>query len=192
MTIEWAMSNLVNHPEILRKARQELDSEIGQDRLIEESDVPKLHYLHNIIQETMRLCPAAPLLVPHNSSADCTIGGYNVPHDTLVLVNAWAIHRDPAIWEDPLSFKPERHESNTKTGDYKFMPFGLGRRACPGAPLAQRLVGLTLGSLVQCFEWERMGEEKVDMSEGEGLSMPKAIPLEIMCKARPIAKKLLL
>ncbi|PON46381.1 Cytochrome P450, E-class, group I [Trema orientale] len=180
------MSNLLNHPRVLKKARAELDSHVGQQQLVDESDLSKLPYLHGIISETLRLYPAAPLLVPHYSSSDCTIGGYDVPRDTIVLVNAWAIHRDPTLWEDAETFKPERFENSGESEGYKLMPFGLGRRACPGMGLAQRVVGLTLGSLIQCFEWERISEEKIDMAEGKGLTMPKAVPLEAMCKARPI------
>ncbi|XP_059641495.1 cytochrome P450 81Q32-like [Cornus florida] len=188
VTIEWAMSNLLNHPEMLKKARVELDSHVDQDRLIDESDFSKLNYLHNIILETFRLCPAAPLLVPHMSSDDCTVGGYDVPRGTILLVNAWAIHRDPKIWDDPTSFKPERFEGG-EVEAHKLMPFGMGRRSCPGAGLAQRVVGLTLGSLIQCFEWERVSEKLVDMTEGKGLTMPKVEPLEGMCRARDIMKK---
>lgn len=189
-TMEWAMSNLVNHPEVLAKARAEIDDHVGLDRLIDEHDVNKLPYLQAIISETFRLCPAAPMLVPHMSSDDCTIGGYNVPRGTLLLGNAWAIHRDPKVWDDPTSFKPGRFEGGAVEG-HKLLPFGLGRRACPGAGLAQRVVGLTLGSLIQCFEWKRVSEELVDMTEGIGLTMPKAEPLEVMCKARDITKKFL-
>ncbi|KAA8531625.1 hypothetical protein F0562_006334 [Nyssa sinensis] len=188
VTIEWAMSLLLNHPDVLKKAKAELDTHVGQDRFIDESDLSKLHYLRCIILETFRLCPAAPLLVPHMSSDDCTIGGYNVPRDTIVLVNAWAIHRDPEFWDDPTSFKPERFEGGDVEA-HKLMPFGMGRRACPGAGLAQRMVGLTLGSLIQCFEWERVSEMEVDLTEGKGLTMPKAEPLEAMCKAREIMHK---
>ncbi|XVF20611.1 hypothetical protein REPUB_Repub12eG0015700 [Reevesia pubescens] len=192
VTLEWAMSNLLNHPEILKKARAELDSQIGQENLIDEPDVSKLHYLRSIIFETLRLYPAAPLLLPHMPSTDCTIGGYNVPRGTIVLVNAWAIHRDPKLWDDPTSFKPERFENDEKLGEHshKLMPFGLGRRACPGANLAQRVVGLTLGSLIQCFDWERVDGTEIDMTEGKGTTMPKAQPLVAMCKARPIVNKL--
>ncbi|GFZ21444.1 cytochrome P450, family 81, subfamily D, polypeptide 8 [Actinidia rufa] len=190
VTMEWAMSLLVNHPEVLKKARAELDTHLGQDRFIDEPDLSKLHYLQAIISETFRLCPAAPLLVPHISSDDCTIGGFDVPRDTILLVNSWAIHRDPKLWDDPTSFKPERFEGGEVEG-HELMPFGMGRRACPGAGLAQRVVGLTLGSLIQCFEWERVGEELVDLTEGKGLTMPKAVPLEAMCKARDIMKKVL-
>ncbi|KAK9949055.1 hypothetical protein M0R45_004601 [Rubus argutus] len=190
VTLEWAMSNLLNHPHVLKKARAELDAHLGSDCLVDEPDVSKLPYLQSIVSETLRLYPAAPLLVPHLSSDDCTIGGFDVPRDTIVLVNAWAIHRDPKLWEDPESFKPERFKSS-KDETYKLMPFGNGRRACPGAGLAQRVVGLTLGSLIQCFEWERVDEREIDMTEGKGLTMPKASPLEAMCKARPIVNKIL-
>ncbi|XP_022725825.1 cytochrome P450 81D11-like [Durio zibethinus] len=188
VTIEWAMSNLLNHPELLKKARAELDNQIGQENLIDEQDVSKLHYLQSIILETLRLYPAAPLLLPHMPSSDCTLGGYNVPRGAIVLVNAWAIHRDPKLWDDPTSFKPERFENGEKLGEYshKLMPFGLGRRACPGAGLAQRMVGLALGSLIQCFEWERIDGKEIDMTEGKGTTMPKVQPLVAMCKARPI------
>ncbi|KAK9949053.1 hypothetical protein M0R45_004599 [Rubus argutus] len=189
VTLEWAMSNLLNHPQVLKKAKAELDSKLGPDRFLDEPDVSKLPYLQNIISETLRLY-APPLLVPHLSSDDCTIAGFDVPRDTMVMVNAWAIHRDPELWDDPESFKPERFE-NVENESYKLLPFGLGRRACPGSGLAQRVVGLTLGSLIQCFEWERVGGENVDMTEGKGATMPKAVPLEVMCKARPIVNKVL-
>ncbi|XP_048335698.1 cytochrome P450 81Q32-like [Ziziphus jujuba] len=190
VTLEWAMSNLLNHPHVLEKAKAELDAQIGQQRLVDESDLSKLPYLQNIISETLRLYPAAPLLGPHFSSEDCTVGGYHRPCDTILLVNAWAIHRDPELWDDPESFKPERFE-NGEVEIYKLMPFGIGRRACPGIGLAQRVVGLTLASLIQCFEWERVSEKLVDMTEGNGLTMPKALPLEAMCKAREMVDNIL-
>ncbi|KAG5528590.1 hypothetical protein RHGRI_029320 [Rhododendron griersonianum] len=191
ITLEWAVSLLVNHPQVLKKARTELDAHVGQDRLIEEQDISKLPYLQAIISETFRLSPAAPMLIPHMSSDDCIIGGFDVPRDTILLVNAWAIHRDPKLWDDPINFKPERFEGGEVEG-YKLMPFGFGRRACPGVGLAQRVVGLALGSLIQCFEWERVSEDLVDLTEGKGATMPKAEPLEAMCKARDIMKKVVL
>ncbi|KAK2976100.1 hypothetical protein RJ640_009532 [Escallonia rubra] len=110
VTIEWALSLLLNHPKVLEKARAELDSYVGQDRLVDEPDLPELHYLQSIVNETLRLFPAAPLLVPHESSDDSTVGGFDVPRGTMLLVNAWAMHRDPAVWDDPTTFKPERFE----------------------------------------------------------------------------------
>ncbi|CAL5372846.1 unnamed protein product [Camellia sinensis] len=190
VTMEWAMSLLVNHPEVLKKVRAELDIQVGQECLIDEPDLSKLNYLQAIISETFRLFPAAPLLVPHMASNDCTIGGFDVPRDTILLVNAWAIHRNPQVWNDPTSFKPERFEGGEAEG-HKLMPFGMGRRSCPGAGLAQRVVGLSLASLIQCFEWKRVSEKAVDLTEGKGLTMPKLEPLEVMCKARDIMNKVL-
>ncbi|XP_071733298.1 cytochrome P450 81Q32-like [Rutidosis leptorrhynchoides] len=183
VTIEWAMSLLLNHPDVLEKARIEIDKYIGQERLVQETDPPNLPYIQCIVNETLRLYPAAPILVPHEASEDCTIGGFDVARGTMVLINAWAIHRDPTIWDDSLSFKPERFEEIGNEG-YKFIPFGMGRRQCPGSGLAYRVVGLTLASLIQCFEWKRVGEELVSFSEGKGITMPKEVPLEARCRAR--------
>lgn len=190
MTVEWGMSLLLNHPDVLQKAKREIDSTIGHHRLLEEQDLPNLHYLQNIISETLRLFPAGPLLLPHESSADFRLGGYDIPRGTVLLVNAWAIHRDPDVWDDPTSFKPERFQGR-EVETQKFMPFGMGRRACPGAGLGQRMVGLGLGSLIQCFDWERVGSEDIDFAEGVGLTMPKLKPLEAMCKPREIMSKAL-
>ncbi|XP_024178402.1 cytochrome P450 81E8 [Rosa chinensis] len=190
VTLEWIMSNLLNHPHVLKDARAELDSHLGLDHLVDEPDVSKLPYLQSIISEILRLYPP-PLLVQHLSSDDCTIGGFDAPRDTMVMVNAWAIHRDAELWDDPESFKPERFK-NGEHDSYKLMPFGLGRRACPGMSLAQRVVGLTLGSLIQCFEWERVDDKNVDMTEGKGVTMPRAVPLEAMCRARPIVNRILI
>ncbi|KAB1215879.1 Cytochrome P450 81D1 [Morella rubra] len=176
---------------LMLKAKAELDSEIGQEKLMDEPDVSKLHYLQNIISETLRLYPAAPLLVPHMASDDCTIGGYDVPSKTMLLVNAWAIHRDPKLWDDGTSFKPERFENGEGVAHDKLIPFGIGRRACPGAGLAQRTISLALGCLIQCFDWKRVNEVEVDMTEGNGITMPKVVPLEAMCRARPIMNKVL-
>ncbi|KAJ4827415.1 hypothetical protein Tsubulata_048039 [Turnera subulata] len=183
VTIEWALSVLLNHPTVLKKAKAELDNQVGQQRLVEEDDLSKLPYLQSIINETTRLYPAGPLLVPHQSSDCCTIGGYHIPRGTMLLVNAWAVHRDPKVWDDPNTFKPERFLGQDIDA-YKLIPFGVGRRACPGSALAKRVVGLALASLIQCFDWERVGEGKLDMTDGTGLTMHKAKPLEAMCKAR--------
>ncbi|KAG7034317.1 Cytochrome P450 81E8, partial [Cucurbita argyrosperma subsp. argyrosperma] len=190
VTVEWALCHLLNNPEVLKKARDEIDTQIGQERLVEEPDVSKLPYLQGIISETLRLTPAAPMLLPHYAANDCTIHGYDVPRDTMLLVNAWAIHRDPIEWEDPLSFKPERYEKS-EVEVHKLLSFGVGRRACPGSAVAHRIMGLTLGALIQCFEWERIGAEDLDMNERVGATMTKMVPLEAMCRARPTVDNLL-
>ncbi|XP_020232476.1 isoflavone 3'-hydroxylase [Cajanus cajan] len=189
VSIEWALAALLNQPEILKKAKDEIDTYVGQDRLVDESDIPNLPYIQNIVYETLRLYTPAPLLLPHYSSDECTIEGYTIPRDTIVLINAWAIQRDPQLWNDAESFKPERFEKEGEVN--KLMSFGLGRRACPGLGLAHRSMGLTLGLLIQCFEWKRTSDEEIDMNENKGVAMPKIIPLEAMCRARPISHKVM-
>ncbi|KAL0800870.1 hypothetical protein Bca101_056045 [Brassica carinata] len=194
ITLEWAMTNLLKHPQVLEKARLEIDEKIGEDRLIDEPDLAELSYLHNVVSETFRLFPVAPLLVPRTPTKDIKIGGYDVPRDTIVLVNAWAIHRDPELWDDPEGFIPERFNSGGGSENYanKLMPFGNGRRICPGAGLGQRIVTLALGSLIQCFDWENVKGEEIDMTESTGLGMHKMDPLRAMCRPRPIMAKLLI
>lgn len=191
-TMEWALSLLLNNPESLAKSQTEIDNQIGQSRLIEESDLANLPYLRGIVNETLRMYPSGPLLVPHESSEDCTVGGFHVPRGTMLLVNAWAIQNDPKLWVQPEQFKPERFLNVQEERDgFIWLPFGTGRRGCPGEGLANRIVGLALGSLIQCFEWERRSEEMVDMTEGAGLTMPKARPLIANCRPRPTMLALL-
>lgn len=192
LTLEWAMALLLNNPEALKKARAEIDHYIGYDRLVDEPDLSMLPYLQGIAKETMRLYPAAPLLAARESTSNCTIEGFDIPSKTMLLVNAWAIHRDPELWDDPDSFKPERYEGlGDEMYKFKLIPFGLGRRSCPGAGFANREVTLTLATLIQCFEWERVSEDLVDMAEGSGLTMPKGVPLEAMCRVREEMVKVL-
>ncbi|XP_030950148.1 cytochrome P450 81C13-like isoform X2 [Quercus lobata] len=146
-TIEWAMSLLLNHPEVLQKVKAEIDNQVG---------------------------------------ADCTVGGFHIPQGTILLVNAWSMHRDPKFWEEPTKFKPERFEEiNGEREGFKFIPFGIGRRVCPGAGMAMRVTSLALGSLIQCFDWKRVGKEMVDMTSGFGFLMPKTQPLEAVCTPCP-------
>ncbi|KAF5195189.1 Cytochrome p450 [Thalictrum thalictroides] len=190
-TMEWAMSLLVNNPQVIKKAQAEIDAHVEKGRLLNESDINNLPYLHCIINETLRMYPAGPLLVPHESSEDCVVGGFNIPRTTMLLINMWQIQNDPKLWDEPTKFKPERFEGLEGTRDgFKFMPFGSGRRGCPGEGLAMRVVPLALGALIQCFDWERVGDELVDMSEGLGLTLPKAEPLEVKCKTRSSASNM--
>lgn len=186
------MSLLLNNPETLIRAQTEIDNRTEHSRLVDDSDISQLPYLHGIINETLRMYPAAPVLVPHESSTDCTVGGYRVPRRTMLLVNLWAIQNDPKLWDEPRKFKPDRFiDFDGQSDGLVLMPFGYGRRRCPGENLAMRVVGLALASLIQCFEWARDGGEMVDMSEGAGLAMPKAQPLVAKCRPRLMMGKLL-
>ncbi|KAD3068310.1 hypothetical protein R6Q59_017693 [Mikania micrantha] len=185
LTIEWGLAELINHPGIMKKAVEEIDREVGKTRLVEESDIPNLPYLQAIVKETLRLHPTAPM-IPRTSTEDCTVGGYHVPAKTTVFVNVWALGRDPENWDDPLKFNPERFELSqvdVRGQHFHMLPFGSGRRMCPGTSLAMQVVQVTLGVMVQCFEW-KAGEDGVDMEEGPGITLPRANPLVCVPVAR--------
>ncbi|KAF3327505.1 cytochrome P450 81E8-like protein [Carex littledalei] len=184
-TVEWAITLLLNNPDVLKKASAEIDAHVGTKRLVQESDMPNLTYLHCILNEVLRLYPGGPLLVPHESRENVSIGGYEIPQGTMLLVNAYHIHRDPSLWDEPTKFMPERFESDNAEAK-KMIPFGMGRRRCPGEGLAIREVGLILGTFIQCFDWQRIGDELIDMGEGSGLTLPKAVPLEAMYHPRQV------
>lgn len=192
VTVIWAMAQLLRNPEKRAKARAEIEQVIGgqnDEVLLKESDISKLTYLQAIIKETFRLHPADPLLVPHRAEEDVEINGYVVPKDSNILVNVWATGRDSEAWSDrPDEFVPERFlESRIDARGQHFglIPFGSGRRMCPGQPLAHRMVHLMVAALIRNFEWkleEGMKPEDIDMNEKFGLAVQKAVPL----KAIPI------
>lgn len=154
------MSELLKNPNAMKKVRYEIEAKIGKDNLVDESDLPKLEYLENVILETLRMFPPVPFLLPHMSSQDCQIGGFDIPRDTILLVNVWAIQRDPILWDEPSEFKPERFQMTNNNDDhYKLLPFGVGRRACPGTIMGKRMVGCVLGSLIQCFDWKQVNDD---------------------------------
>lgn len=155
---------------------------VGKDSIVEENHLSKLPYLYAVMKEVLRLHPAVPLLVPHCPSKTCIVGGYTIPKGTRVLINAWAIHRDPSIWVNPLEFIPERFmDSNYKldfTGnDFRYFPFGSGRRICAGIAMAERMFLLSLAALVHSFDWKLPEGEKLDLSEKFGIVLKKKIPL---------------
>ncbi|KAJ8444564.1 hypothetical protein Cgig2_021314 [Carnegiea gigantea] len=190
-TMEWAMALLLNNPDSLKKVQEEIDTVIGHNRLINEEDVAKLPYLQNIVMETLRLYPPTPLLLPHETSEDCNICGYEVPRGTMLMVSLWTLHRDARWWNEPEKFIPERFEGKEGESLYKLLPFGLGRRNCPGYAMGKRAVALVLGSVLQCFDWKRPSDEMLDMSQSSGITMPKAQPLEAFCTIRPCMADLL-
>lgn len=196
-TVEWALAELINHPHILKKLREEIDNVVGKDRVVEESDIPNLPYLHAVVKETLRLHPAAPLAT-RVSSKDVKVGGYDVPANTSLFVNVWSVGRDPNYWKDPLEFLPERFAGEDVDGlgsidfrgqHFELVPFGSGRRVCPGISLALQVIQLALAALVQCFEWRvggglEGGGGGLDMSEGFGMVILRAKPLVCVPVAR--------
>ena len=189
VTMTWALSLLLNNREALKKAQEELDIHIGRERQVKESDMKNLVYLQAILKETMRLYPAAPLLVPHESMEDCTLVGYHVPAGTRLLVNLPKLHRDPYVWVDPTEFRPERFLTTHKGVDvrgqhFELIPFGSGRRMCPGISFALQVTQLTLATLLHAFEIANPSDEPVDMTEKVGLTNMKATPLEVILTPR--------
>ncbi|KAL8109419.1 hypothetical protein AgCh_025496 [Apium graveolens] len=175
VTLTWALSLLISNPDVLKKARDELSHHVGRNRQVEESDIKNLVYLQAIFKESMRLYPASLLLPPRESLEDCVVSGYNVPKHTRLIVNVSKIHRDPQVWPNPDEFRPERfltsHQNvDVKGNQYELLPFGSGRRRCPGMFLGLRLVQLALASLIHGFEFEKADDEPDDMSATAGLT----------------------
>nr|AQY76214.1 cytochrome P450 [Thapsia garganica] len=188
-TIEWAMCELLRNPESMKKIKAELGKVVGVNKGLEESDINNLPYLQAIVKESLRLHASVPLALPRKAVQDTNFMGYNIPKNTQVLVNVWAIGRDEESWEDALSFRPERFlESSTeyKGQNYQFIPFGAGRRMCPGLPLGHRVLPLILGSLLHHFDWKLCesvsGEINIDMRETVGISARKVVPLRAVPK----------
>ncbi|KAL6348758.1 hypothetical protein AAG906_033414 [Vitis piasezkii] len=185
-TLEWAMAELLHNPEKLLKARMELLQTIGQDKQVKESDITRLPYVQAVVKETFRLHPAIPFLLPRRVEEDTDIKGFTVPKNAQVLVNAWAIGRDPNTWENPNSFVPERFlglDMDVKGQNFELIPFGAGRRICPGLPLAIRMVHLMLASLIHSYDWkleDGVTPENMNMEESFGLSLQKAQPLQAL------------
>ncbi|KAK9757292.1 hypothetical protein RND81_01G153900 [Saponaria officinalis] len=189
VTLTWAVSLLLNNKDALKKTQAELDRFVGKERKVDESDLKDLVYLQAILKETMRLYPAAPLSVPRESIADCTVNGYHIPKDTQLFLNLYKIHRDPETWQDPCEFRPERFLTTHKDYDvrgqnYDFMTFGSGRRICPGISFALQFMQFTLASLLQGFEISTPMDEMVDLTEGAGLTNLKATPLDVILTPR--------
>ncbi|KAF4367379.1 hypothetical protein F8388_025797 [Cannabis sativa] len=178
--IEWAMSELIKNPTTMKKLQEELETTVGMERMVEESDLENLPYLDMVIKETMRLHPVAPLLAPHAANEDCTVNGYHIPRNSRVMINIWTIGRDPEYWDEPEKFFPERFlvsNIDLKGRDFELIPFGSGRRGCPGLQLGLTVVRLMLAQLVHCFDWELpsgMLACELDMSEEFGLTTPRA------------------
>ncbi|XP_030512772.1 cytochrome P450 CYP82D47-like [Rhodamnia argentea] len=189
VTLTWALSLLLNNRHVLKQAQLELESHIGRERQVTESDIKNLVYLQAIVKETLRLYPAAPLSVPHESAEDCTIGGYHVPAGTRLLLNISKLHRDPRAWPDPLEFRPERFLTTHKDLDvrgqnFEYLPFGSGRRMCPGVTFALQVLHIALATLLHSFDIETAMDGPVDMRAGMGITSPKVTPLEVILTPR--------
>ncbi|CAH8282392.1 unnamed protein product [Eruca vesicaria subsp. sativa] len=173
-SIEWGIAELVNHPEIQTKLRNEIDTVLGPGVQVTEPELHKLPYLQAVIKETLRLRMAIPLLVPHMNLNEAKLDGYDIPAESKILVNAWWLANNPNSWKKPDEFRPERffeEEAHVEANgnDFRYVPFGVGRRSCPGIILALPILGITIGRMVQNFELlPPPGQSKVDTSEKGG------------------------
>nr|GMD89094.1 cytochrome P450 CYP82D47-like [Ipomoea batatas] len=187
--LTWALSLIMNHPHVLKIAQEELDRVVGKERKVNESDIGHLMYLRAIVKETFRLYPGGPLGVSRIFTKDCTMSDFHVPKDTWLFFNVWKLQRDPQVWSSPLEFKPERFidcnkEIDVLGRDFELIPFGVGRRICPGITSALQILHLVLANLLHSFELSNISNEAIDMTEMAGLTNLKATPLEIFIAPR--------
>ncbi|KAK7346382.1 hypothetical protein VNO80_20900 [Phaseolus coccineus] len=178
--IEWTMTELMRSPEDLRRVQQELADVAGLDRRVEESDIEKLVFLKCAVKETLRLHPPIPLLL-HEAAEDAVVCGYHLPKGSRLMINAWAIGREGDSWEEPEAFKPSRflnpNVPDFKGGNFEFIPFGSGRRSCPGMQLGLYALEVAVAHLLHCFTWELpdgLKPSELDTSDVFGLTAPRA------------------
>ncbi|KAJ8770625.1 hypothetical protein K2173_021272 [Erythroxylum novogranatense] len=189
VTLTWALSLLLNNPQALEKVQNELDMHVGKDRHVEETDLKDLVYLQAVVKESLRLYPPSPLIL-RAAKEDCTLSaGYHIPAGTRLMINAWKIQYDERVWPNAQEFKPERFltyhkETDLRGQSFELIPFGSGRRSCPGISLALQVVHFILASLLHAFEVKNPSGEDVDMTESNGLTNLKATPLEVFCSPR--------
>ncbi|KAI3746020.1 hypothetical protein L6452_08435 [Arctium lappa] len=190
-SLEWAMTELLRNPHTMAKAKKELEQIIGKGKNVEETDIMRLPYLWCIVKETLRIHPPVPLLIPRKTENEVKLNSYTIPRGTQVLINVWAIRRDATLWEDPLEFKPERFLTSgidLRGQDFELIPFGAGRRICPGLPLAVRMLPMMLGSLLNNFDWNLdvgISPKELDMTEKFGITLQKVDPLCVV--PRPLS-----
>ncbi|XP_020224055.2 cytochrome P450 CYP82D47 [Cajanus cajan] len=189
ITLTWALSLLLNHGKVLKKAQEELDKHVGKERWVEESDIKKLSYLDAIIKETLRLYPPAPLTGIREVMEDCCVAGYHVSKGTRLLINLWNLQRDPQVWPNPNEFEPERfltthQDMEFMSQNFELIPFSFGRRSCPGMTFGLQVLHLTLARLLQGFHMCTKDALQVDMTEGLGLALPKEHALQLILKPR--------
>ncbi|XP_057799417.1 cytochrome P450 71D95-like [Salvia miltiorrhiza] len=184
-TTVWAMAEMMRNPRVMEKAQAEVQAALKGKTAVEESDVQELKYLKLVIKETLRLHPPIPL-VPRQTREECKVEGYSIPIKTKVMINIWSMGRDPQYWDHPETFRPERFENSRKDfvgNDFEYIPFGAGRRSCPGLNFGLANVELPLAKLLYHFDWKLpngMSCDGLDMSETDGITVCRKKPLIII------------
>ncbi|WOL10560.1 Cytochrome P450 [Canna indica] len=181
--IEWAMAELMRSPDDMRRVQEELATVVGLHRKVNEGDLDKLSYLKCVVKETLRLHPPIPLLL-HETAEDSEVAGFHIPARSRVMINVWAIARDESAWKDATAFRPSRFgpggdatARDFKGSYFEFLPFGSGRRSCPGMQLGLHALELAVAQLAHCFTWELpdgMKPSELDMGDVFGLTAPRA------------------
>lgn len=188
ITLDWTMTELMINPSAMKKAQKEVRSIVGEREVVSENDLPQLHYLKAVVKEVYRLHPPVPTLVPRESTEAVTINGYLIPAKTRIFANVWAIGRDPKTWEDPDTFNPDRFVGSSidfKGQDFELLPFGAGRRGCPGITFGIAIVELALAQLVHTFDWELppgIQAKDLDLTETFGITTHKITDLTLVAK----------
>ncbi|KAM6571309.1 hypothetical protein CsatA_015389 [Cannabis sativa] len=194
---EWAMSELMKNPKIMKKAQDEVREVFHRNGLGNERALDEMKYLKSVINESMRLHPSLPLLVPRQNQEKCEINGYEIPAKTNTIINAWVIGRDPKYWPEPEIFKPERFLDNNNSIDsklgnkFEFLPFGGGRRICVGMSFGFLNVELCLALLLYHFDWmlpNGMKHEDLDMSETFAATLQRKNVLQVIPIAYELSK----
>ncbi|KAI9118344.1 hypothetical protein K1719_010676 [Acacia pycnantha] len=186
---EWALAEMMNQPEILEKATEELDKVVGKERLVEESDIPKLNYIKACLRESFRLHPIDPFNVPHVAMRDTVVSNYLIPEGSHVLLSRVELGRNPKVWEEPLKFKPERHLRDDGSdvflteADLRFITFTAGKRGCPGVVLGTTLSVMLLARLIHGFTWTAPPNQPVELLQSETVPF-LAHPLVVVAKPR--------
>lgn len=183
------MSELIQNPRVMQRAQAEVRHAFkGQRRLTEADTAEKLRFLPLVLKETMRLHIPVPFLLPRVCREPCRVLGYDVPEGTKVLVNAWAIARDERYWHHPEAFRPDRFEAtgvDFRGADFEFIPFGAGRRMCPGMSLGLLNMELALASLLYHFDWELPDDGKpLNMGEACGITVKRKSKLVLRATTR--------
>ena len=185
------MTEIIRHPKAMKRIQEELVQVVGVNNVVEEFHLSKLQYLEASFKEASRLHPVGPLLSPRSPHEDCIVGGYTIPKGSHVFLNIWSMQRDPRYWDNPLEFNPDRFLANDETHEYgyngkniKFVPFGSGRRVCPGISLGNKMQMYILASFLHSFEWRLPKGETLDLSDKFGLTLKKIKPLILIPSQR--------
>ncbi|KAF9622555.1 hypothetical protein IFM89_032120 [Coptis chinensis] len=189
VTLTWALCLLLNNKQVLKRAQCELDAQVGKERQVEDSDINTLPYNQAIVKESMRLYPPGPI-IERETTEDCDVGGFRIPAGTRLCINLWKLQRDPNVWpNDPQEFQPERFlnghaDIDMKGQHFELIPFGSGRRMCPGVSFSLQVMHLVLARIIHGFELRTPTDADIDMSTTLGMISWKATPLEVLLTPR--------